>query len=192
MSGRDNIQPADPALQIARLYEELRSQRAYIDGQFLTDRARLTSAESTLSALGVTVTAIGASIPWVPLLDQGGTVTATVNRAVYSLVGNWCFGEFQLTSTGVGPGAGQAIRVSRPVTGATFAAEIMVLGAAYTLDAAGGVGQIGTEICVLGNEQTWFRFIRTDAPIGNYYGTDPSFTLAAGDKLAGFFAYRTA
>lgn len=183
MSGRDDVQPRDPAEQLARVFEELRTIRNYVDSQLGTDRVRM-------SAIETNVAAIGAEHTWLPVFDQTGTVAATVNHAAYSTFGGWCIGEFQITATGAG--AGGPIRVSRPLAGASFVAEIMAVGAAYTLDAAGGIGQLSGTVVVLGNEPTWFRFIRDDVAVANYFGTDPAFTVAAGDKLGGFFAYRTA
>lgn len=172
--------------QIAELTALGRTLTARVDANVTA----LAVARGRIDVLETLIAAVGADIPWTPLLDQTGTVPITVNHAVATLVGDWCIGEFQVTATGAGGGG--PIRVARPVTGSTFPAEIMAVGSAYTLDAAGGAGQLAAEVVVLGNEPTWFRFIRDDVAAGNYYGADPAFTLAAGDKLAGHFAFRVA
>lgn len=123
------------------------------------------------------------------VLDQGGTVTATVAWATYQRIGKTCTAWFQLTVTGAGAAA-SPVRVSRPLTGVTIAGsgEIVSLGDAYTLDASGPT-QLAVDVIMLTNETTWVRFLRPDQAALNYFGADPSFALAAGDKLAGSFRY---
>lgn len=119
-----------------------------------------------------------------PTLTQSGTVTATTARGAYIQVGSLVIFQFRLSVTGSGT-AGNDITVSLPVS------------AAYSPGAggAGGIYDASVPTFYIGHWETVSSSTiahYNDASNGNPTGTSPSFALASGDVIAGFYIYEAA
>lgn len=115
MGGRDQLQPRDPALQLARLYEERRTLRAYIDQQLGADRARLATAEASLVALQAFVTAATAPVAWTPQVRTGATLaTLAAFEGYYVKLGDLVVAEAAVTVNNFNAGSG-TFTVTLPV-----------------------------------------------------------------------------
>ena len=125
---------------------------------------------------------------WTPTLAQSGTVTATVNHAVYGRWGRMIVAIFRLTVTGSGSG-GSAVTVSAPVTAArTF----MTCGQGGIYDSSATLNYTGN---ILFNSTTLIDFrLHGSGVAANPQLGVTGFTagLASGDIVTGSFIYEAA
>jgi hypothetical protein len=127
---------------------------------------------------------------WVPTMNQGAAVVLNVVGARYTRIGNTVIGDFHLVVISGGTG-GQTITISRPVPGRALTGTITSVGTAYV--SVAGVGQMMLHVVDPGSTGGSFAFIRSDiANVANYFGPDPSITLAAGNAFHGSFTYEAA
>lgn len=127
---------------------------------------------------------------WTPTMTQGAACVINVSRARYTRIGDTVIGNFSFTYVSGGT-PGSTVNITRPVPGRTPAPTITSMGMAYVSMAAPN-GQMMLHVVEPANV-TVFAFIRADIlSIANYFGVDPSVTLAAGNVFSGSFMYEAA
>ena len=143
--------------------------------------------------LQLMLSSIDAWPTWTPALTQGVAVTTTVNRAVVLKLGRMAICRFSVTAGSAGT-AGSAITLSTPYSHA-YTTEIIELGDAYAIDAAGGAlganGQADLSIATSSGGTNTVAFLYSPRDYANYVGADPAWTLANGDKIGGTFIMET-
>lgn len=145
--------------------------------------------EQTWTGSAWIITAVlGAWPSWTPTVQQGVGVTVAVVHATWSRSGRDVKGSFRLSVTGTGT-AGQAVGVSLPVNAARTLGSI---GAGGIFDTSAGLQYSGT--CELNSSASQFVFSAhglgvSPTPLGSAGFTA---ALAAGDIVAGSFAYEAA
>lgn len=154
--------------------------------------AQKTFTSATLSSADVNTYLAGeggAWTTWTPTLMQSGTVTKTVNHAVYGRWGRLIVAMFRMTVTGSGT-AGSAVTVSNlPATGArTF----MLVGTGTIFDSSASLNYTGN---ILFNNTTTvdFRLHGSGVAANPQLGVT-GFTagLATNDIVDGFMIYEAA
>lgn len=128
---------------------------------------------------------MAAGFTYTPTVTQSGSVTVTVNTAVYQKVGQWVTGTLFLTVTGSGTG-GNAIAVSLP--SASTPTTGFALGHGYLFDSSASAYY---PFVAYRSASTAMQLLRTA-----HEGTTPflgisgfSAALAAGDTISVSFSY---
>lgn len=123
---------------------------------------------------------------WTPTVTQSGSVTVTVNNAIYSIVGDICTVNVSLTVTGSGTANNAIVIGGQPseiqaTGGQNFLGTITIEDLSASLFYSGVLRLIGA---------TDWRGI-TDG-LGNYMGITPNFGLANTDRISFQGSYRVA
>jgi hypothetical protein len=129
----------------------------------------------------------GAWTTWTPTLTQSGTVTATVQHAVYGRWGRLIHCAFRLAVTGTGTGS-NVVRVSLPVTAAR---ANQYGGSGFVYDGSAVLSYTG--ICTTGTTTALELTPHGQGVSASALGV-ASFTaaLASGDVVGGAFTYEAA
>ena len=128
-------------------------------------------------------------INWTPTITQSVSVTATINQARYTIIGNTVHVYAEVTATSAGT-AGNAITIGgfpSVITPFTFyVADISPLGTASVLDQ--GVGTYAGMLVAL-SDTAWHLW---SPATNNNIGANPSFALANTDIIVWNATYELA
>lgn len=129
----------------------------------------------------------GAFTSWTPAVVQSGSVTCTVNRAVYARAGRLIQYWYSLTVTGSGTGS-NAITVTTPTT---MASSALIIGTGHLYDSS-ATTFYGFHL--YGSSTTVTQLYTTSTDTSSVALGSAVFTagLATGDLILGFGCYESA
>jgi hypothetical protein len=162
---------------------------APVEGQFVFDKT-LDTYLAYDGAAFVRVLPLDASAvqSWTPAITQTGSVTVTVNEAVYLRQGAFVDAWANLSVTGSGTGNSNVL-TSLPVTSAMTSSH--VVGSGFIFDSS-DTNSYSVAVTLQGGAATTAAFQTTDTTAAASWGVAPSVALASGDTIRFHIRYLVA
>lgn len=128
---------------------------------------------------------IGTWVAFTPVWIQGAATIAWTGTCHYTQTGKTVTAWYDLTATSAGS-AGNGLAVTLPIPSSVPGASgnIVPIGAGFATVSTGQV-----PIVPVLNHNGNISFTRDDVVVTNYFGADPSITVAIGNKLGFFVTY---
>lgn len=128
---------------------------------------------------------VGTWQAFTPVWIQAAATISWTGTCHYTQTGKTVTAWYDLTATSAGSaGGGVAVSLPLPSSVPGSSGSIVPIGAGFATVSTGQV-----PIVPLLNHNGTISFTRDDVLVTNYFGADPSFTIASGNKLGFFITY---